>query len=233
MFARKSSVFLLIVVFVAFATMAFVPVPAPRLQEGGPVLSDVQLVYIGIVASALLWVLKLIVARGYQPKREIIAIALYVVAFFMAILFTPITFPSFPPFSDAPSFVGALLAWIVLLVGLASPVAGMAFLIYNILLKRVLESIASAVTQAFKPAVVSTTPVLNVRAKFKVVSITQYEYFGKTVKLSAQYDKSIPEDRSFAQATPSGELTMFVNNPSAAEAFKAGQYVYLDFTPAE
>lgn len=230
---KVSKWFILFVVFIAFSMMAFVPVTAPRLQEGGPVLSDVQLVYIGIVASALLWVLRLIVARGYQPKREVIAVGLYVVAFFMAILFTPISFPSFPPFSDAPSFVGALLTWIVLLVGLASPVAGMAFLIYNILLKRVLESIAGAVAQAFKPAVVPTAPVLNVRAKFKVVSITQHEYFGKTIKLSAQYDQSIPEDRRYAQATPSGELTMFVNNPPAADAFKPGQYVYLDFTPAE
>ena len=230
---KVSKWFILFVVFLAFSMMAFVPVPAPRLQEGGPVLSETQLVYIGIVASALLWVLKLIVSRGYQPKREVIAIALYVVAFCMAILFTPITIPSFPPFSDAPSFVGALLTWIVLLVALASPVAGMAFLIYNILLKRVLESVANRVAQAFKPAAVTTTAVLNVRAKFKVVSITQHEYMGKTIKLSAQYDQSIPEDRRFAQATPSGEMTMFVNNPPVADAFKPGQYVYLDFTPAE
>lgn len=134
---------MLFVVFLAFLMMAFVPVPAPRLQEGGPVLSEVQLVYIGIVASALLWVLKLIVSRGYQPRREVVAIALYVVAFFMAILFTPITFPAYPPFSDAPSFVGALLIYVGQLLTLASPVAGMAFLIYNILLKRVLESVAS------------------------------------------------------------------------------------------
>lgn len=235
--ARNSSVMLWIVAFVftAFVTMAFVPMPLPRLQEGGPVLSEIQLVYLGIIASGLVWLLRFLVVRGYQPKKEVVAIGLYVVALVMAVLFTPVAFPAFPPFSDAPTFVTALLSWIALLLAVASPIAGMAFLIYNTLLKRVLENLHARATKALRALGPTRVGVVatRVRAKFKVVSATEHEYNGKTVKLSAIYDQSIPEDRRFAQATPTGELTMFINNPPAANAFKVGQYVYLDFTPVD
>lgn len=102
-------------------------------------LSEWQLMLVGVVASAVLWVLKLLVAKGYQPKKEVVAIALYVISFGMALWFGAIVIPGFPPFNDAPSFVGALLNYIGQLLALASPVAGLAFLIYNVLLKRVLE----------------------------------------------------------------------------------------------
>ncbi len=231
--ARMSSVMLLIVAFVALAMMAFAPMPTPRLQEGGPVLTEVQLVYLGIIASGLLWFLRLLAARGWQPKKEIVAIALYVISFVMAIIFMPVTFPPFPPFADAPSFVGALLTWIALLLALASPIAGMAYLIYNILLKRILEALYAQAVKAFA-APKATGNVANVRAKFKVVAITNHDYGnGKTIKLSPCYDQSIPEDRRFAQATPSGELSMYVDNQAAIDALKLGKYFYLDITPLD
>jgi len=76
---------------------------------------------------------------------------------------------------------------------------------------------------------------VNVRAKFKVVSVTQHTDYvaARTIKLAPVYDESIPEDRRFAQATPSGELTMYVNNPAAIEALPLGKFFYLDFTPVE
>lgn len=138
---RMSSVLLLIIAVLAFAMIAFAPMPMYQAQEGGPVLTEVQLVYVGMIASVALWLIRESVKRGYQPTREVVAIGLYVISFFMAIIFTPLTFPPFPPFSDAPSFVGALLAYVGQLLALAAPVAGMAFLIYNLLLKRVLESL--------------------------------------------------------------------------------------------
>ncbi len=231
--ARMSSVMLLIVAFVALAMMAFAPMPTPRLQEGGPVLTEVQLVYLGIIASGLLWFLRLLAARGYQPKKEIVAIGLYVISFGLAVVFMPVNFPAFPPFVDAPSFVGALLTWIALLLALASPVVGMAYLIYNILLKRVLEALYARAVKAFA-APKATGIAANVRAKFTVTSVTDHNYGnGKTIKLTPCYDTDIPEDRRFAQATPTGELTMFVNNPPAIAALKLGQQFYLDFTPVE
>lgn len=74
-----------------------------------------------------------------------------------------------------------------------------------------------------------------VRAKFKVVSVTQHagNNEGKTIRLMSYYDESIPEDLRFAQATPSGELTMYVNNPAAVEELALGKFFYLDFTPVD
>lgn len=54
---------------------------------------------------------------------------------------------------------------------------------------------------------------------------------GKTVKLQPRYSKQVPEDKRFAEATPTGDLTMYVNNPAALEHLKAGAIFYLDFVP--
>lgn len=135
---QRSFVFLTLVVIAAVASMAFAPLPAVHAQEGGA-LTEAQLVIVGLVASALTWVLKLAVSRGWRPTREAIAIGLYVVSFFTAILFTSLAFPAYPPFTDAPTFIAALFTYIGLLLQLASPIAGIAYLIYNVLLKRVLD----------------------------------------------------------------------------------------------
>ena len=140
---RLLSIRLLIVVMLAFTVMGFLPNPV--FQEPGPVLTEGQLVVIGLVASAVLWVLRVLVSYGYQPPKEVVAIGLYVISFALAVGFTALTLPPFPPFTDAPSFVGALLTYAGSLLALASPVAGMAYLIYNVLLKRVLESMFPAV----------------------------------------------------------------------------------------
>lgn len=73
---------------------------------------------------------------------------------------------------------------------------------------------------------------MAVRAKFTVTSVTEHHYSqAKTIKLTPVYDPNLPEDQRFSKATPSGELTMYVDNPSAAEQLKLGQAFYLDFTP--
>ncbi len=75
---------------------------------------------------------------------------------------------------------------------------------------------------------------MTVRAKFQVVSITEHEgWSGKTVHLAPRYDERIPEDRRFAQATPSGTLEMTVDNPAALAELALGRTFYLDFTPID
>lgn len=143
----KMRLFLMIFLLMSFLIMAFAPMITVRGQEGEPQLTEVQLFVIGVVASALTWVLKIIAGKGWQLKKEHLAIGLYVVSFVVAIAFTSLTLPSFPQFSDAPSFVAALLKYILLLIELASPVVGMAYLIYNLLLKRVLEQMFRAVVK--------------------------------------------------------------------------------------
>lgn len=131
---------LLVCLLIALVTTA----AAPMAQTGEPGLTEAQLVIVGLIASALTWGLRVLISKGYNPKKEHVAIGLYVVSFFAAIAFTPLNFPTFPPFSDAPTFVGAVFTYIGSLIALASPVAGVAYLIYNLLLKRVLESLFPA-----------------------------------------------------------------------------------------
>lgn len=74
-----------------------------------------------------------------------------------------------------------------------------------------------------------------VRAKFRVVEIREHLHNPKarTVILRPEYDSTIEEDRRFAQATPSGELSMFVDNPAALEQLPVGGYFYIDICPVE
>lgn len=90
----------------------------------------------------------------------------------------------------------------------------------------------------------------TVRAKFRCTSVELYsekpqEVTGysssagevsrltwpRVFKFSAQYDPSVPEDQRYAQATPSGTLTITVDNP--AVGFTPGKAYYLEFTAAD
>ena len=104
-------------------------------------MSEGQLFLIGIVASFIAYVLKAIASTGWKPTREQVAVGLYVVSFGLAVWFSGLGFPAFPPFADAPTFASALLTYIGQLLALASPVAGMAYLIYNVLLKRIFDAV--------------------------------------------------------------------------------------------
>lgn len=76
---------------------------------------------------------------------------------------------------------------------------------------------------------------MSVRAKFKVTKITQQDWSPnhRSIELSAVYDTSIEEDKRFAEATPSGTITMYVTNPAAIEKLPLGKSFYVDFTPVE
>jgi len=73
-----------------------------------------------------------------------------------------------------------------------------------------------------------------VRAKFKVSEIRQHAWHptARTVVLEPQYDATIPEDRRYAQATPTGRFEMFVDNPAALAQLPIGQMFYIDISPA-
>ena len=76
----------------------------------------------------------------------------------------------------------------------------------------------------------------RVRAKFTVGNILKDSYGSVVVKAYAVYkgDESSPENESFSNSTPSGNVELTITNPAAAEFFEklAGKYVYLDFTEA-
>lgn len=85
-----------------------------------------------------------------------------------------------------------------------------------------------------------------VRAKFKCNHVSKVnttdQWQGTKVvfnPVGPSYDKDgkpvWPEgsdNQRFWDATPSGEFTMWIKNPAAAEQFKEGVEYYIDFTPA-
>lgn len=73
---------------------------------------------------------------------------------------------------------------------------------------------------------------MSVRAKFKVQSVTDYGQV-QQVKLTAVTDDGIPENQRYHKYTPSGEMMLSIDNPSASEQFKPGKSFYVDFTSAE
>jgi hypothetical protein len=74
---------------------------------------------------------------------------------------------------------------------------------------------------------------MAVRAKFMLTSIKKHCWGdSQTFVFNAQYDTTIPEDRRFAKASPSGEFTIQVDNPLAAAQFELGKQYYFDITPA-
>ena len=74
-----------------------------------------------------------------------------------------------------------------------------------------------------------------VRGKFTLQAVTKHHWSptAQTFVFRAIYDTTTEENRRFSQATPTGELTMTVDNPPAQEFFELGKTYYLDFSKAE
>ena len=78
---------------------------------------------------------------------------------------------------------------------------------------------------------------MSVRAKLMLTSKTESKWSEGcpayvSLKFTAQYDDTIPEDRRFARATPQGAFEMQVDNPAALARFELGKSYYFDITPA-
>lgn len=80
---------------------------------------------------------------------------------------------------------------------------------------------------------------MRIRAKFQLQEHRQTSWGGEhcshTFIFRPSYDPNIPEDQRFAKASPSGEMSITVDNPPVIEYWTArlGKQFYLDFTPAE
>ena len=71
---------------------------------------------------------------------------------------------------------------------------------------------------------------MNVRAKFKVESVTLHT-FGEIIKMNAVCYDGTEENASFSKYTPTGSYEMTVTNEALFGHFKPGEDYYLDFTP--
>lgn len=50
---------------------------------------------------------------------------------------------------------------------------------------------------------------------------------------SAQYDTTVPEDQAYAKATPSAQITMYIDNPAALAQLALGEQYYFDISPVK
>lgn len=114
--------------------------PVVALQDAPPNgLSEYQFIIVGFLASVFVWALRQIKVLGYHPDKKLVSGVVYVASFVLAILFDPIAFPAFGSCADLAMCVDSALRWAADLLAVASPAAGFAFLIYNVILKRVLD----------------------------------------------------------------------------------------------
>lgn len=80
---------------------------------------------------------------------------------------------------------------------------------------------------------VSFVSLSSVRAKFIVTKVEVYQPTSRLIAMKPVYSQDpTHENKAFWDATPNGELTMTINNPTAAEFFRPGEEYYIDFSPA-
>jgi len=98
---------------------------------------------IGFVASVIVWLVKLAGQRGKTIPSGWLTAGVYVVSAILAFLFSPVSLPPFPGWSgDLATFIPAIIAWIGNLLVPLSAFVGFATLVYNALLKKILDGIA-------------------------------------------------------------------------------------------
>lgn len=99
-------------------------------------LTEIQLFVIASVASVIVWLLKLWKSNLHPGW---LTAGVYVVSLVLAFFFAPLALPAFPPFIDLATFLPALIGWMGEALIPLSAFAGFATLVYNALLKAVLE----------------------------------------------------------------------------------------------
>lgn len=108
-----------------------------------------QLILIGLVASAITLVLRVLATYGnVRPGRVVVNIFLYLLSGGLALAWTDVTFPTWPVFDgDVAAFAALVWQFINDLVGVAAPVFGTATLIYNLLYEKVVVPVWARFTK--------------------------------------------------------------------------------------
>lgn len=108
--------------------------------------------------------------------------------------------------------------------------------------KRITENLLQGVELDQKTK--NESNIMKTRCKFYVSKISHHGYQGMTpeaaenpnqeeIELRAVCGGLTPEDTSFSQYTPNGQMSITVTNPAVIGRFKLGQPVYVDITQIE
>lgn len=72
---------------------------------------------------------------------------------------------------------------------------------------------------------------MKTRVKMQLQSITEYASGttgARKLAFACVYDPTLPEDVRFQKATPSGEFSIYVDNPAVLSEMRVGKSYYLD-----
>ena len=105
-------------------------------------LSDSQLYVLAFIAPIVIYVVNVLLAQKVKIHRGWLTAGVYVISGLLAWAWSAPIFPAFPPFEEFGLFVPALFQWFTGLLIAVGPIVALATLIYNVLLKRVLDGIA-------------------------------------------------------------------------------------------
>ena len=76
---------------------------------------------------------------------------------------------------------------------------------------------------------------MSVRGKFTVIKSASVSWSAtaKELTFNAIYNQETEENQRFSKATPSGTITMLVDNPPATNFLELGKTFYVDFSAAD
>lgn len=117
-------------------------------------LSADQIMGIGIVASVVVQVVKLLMQRFKKPiGRKWITVSLFVVSVFLAFLWARPALPVWPATVDDPgAYATAIMVYIGQLITVASAIIGFAVAIYNLLFEKVFNALGMGKTTTTQEA---------------------------------------------------------------------------------
>lgn len=74
---------------------------------------------------------------------------------------------------------------------------------------------------------------MSIRAKMRLNSVIAQQWGGAQAIFNCEYDNTIPEDKKFQQATPSGMAQFSIDNPAAISQLVIGKTYYFDISDAD
>lgn len=111
-------------------------------------LTDIHLFVISLIAPVLVWIVKFWQERsGKEIPSGWLTAGVYAAAFGLALLFGLPAIPAFAGFEDPVSLVSACMQWLGDFLVNIGPFVAFATLMYNALLKRVLDGLGNKIAQ--------------------------------------------------------------------------------------
>jgi hypothetical protein len=107
-------------------------------------LTDSQLYVLAFIAPIIIYVINALLKSKITIGRGWLTAAVYVVSGLLAYAWSAPIFPAFPLWGGVlGEFMPALFAWMTALLIALGPIVALATLIYNVLLKKVLDGVAA------------------------------------------------------------------------------------------